>query len=109
MVRPEKHQHGGDMCNTVRLIVVMIVVGVFISSALYAASDIPVSSTKQKASAVIDVGNKICPVMGGKVSGENFYEYKGKHYGLCCPMCEAAFKADPKKYSAIADKEATRK
>ena len=53
----------------------------------------------------VDVGNKICPVMGGKVSDENFYEYKGKRYGLCCPMCEAAFKADPKKYSAIADKE----
>ena len=54
---------------------------------------------------VVDVGNKICPVMGGKVSGANFYVYKGKRYALCCPVCEAAFKADPKKYSAIADKE----
>lgn len=52
-----------------------------------------------------DVGNKICPVMGGKVSGKDFYEYNGKRYGLCCPMCLATFAGDPEKYSAIADKE----
>jgi len=57
----------------------------------------------------VPVGNKICPVMGGKVSGEDYYEYAGKRYGLCCPMRAATFKADPKKYSAIADKEMAEK
>lgn len=97
------------MRNIARLVAAVVVVGVFISSVVYAASDTPVGSTKQKASAVIDVGNKICPVMGGKVSGENFYEYKGKRYGLCCPMCAATFAKNPEKYSAIADKEVTGK
>lgn len=53
----------------------------------------------------VNAGNKICPVSGDKVDGKNFYDYNGKRYGLCCPMCAAAFKADPKKYSAVADKE----
>jgi len=54
---------------------------------------------------IVDAGNKSCPVLGGKVSGKDFYVYKGKRYGLCCPMCESTFKADPEKYAAIADKE----
>jgi YHS domain-containing protein len=58
-----------------------------------------------KASKPQDAGNKTCPVMGGKVSGKDFYEYEGKRYGLCCPMCFATFAGDPDKYSAIADKE----
>jgi len=53
----------------------------------------------------VDAGNKICPVMGEKVSGKDFYEYNGKRYGLCCPMCPATFAGDPEKYSVIADKE----
>jgi len=57
----------------------------------------------------VDVGNKICPVMGEKVSGKDYYEYKGKRYGLCCPMCPATFASDPEKYSAIADKEVAKK
>ncbi len=95
----------GVMRNMIRLVAVMVVVGFFVSSAVYAASDKTPGSTKQKASATADVGNKICPVSGQKVDGKNFYEYNGKRYGLCCPMCADTFKADPKKYSAIADKE----
>jgi len=63
------------------------------------------SPTVQAKAAVVDVGNKVCPVMGGEVNGKDFYEYKGKRYGLCCPMCVATFAKDPEKYSAIADKE----
>jgi len=59
----------------------------------------------EKTSKVADAGNKVCPVLGGKVSGNDFYEYNGKRYGLCCPMCNSTFASDPKKYSAIADKE----
>ncbi len=93
------------MRNVVRLVAVVVVAGVLISSMVYATSDTAASSTEQKRAVVIDVGNKICPVMGGKVDGKNFYEHNGKRYGLCCPMCVATFKADPEKYSAIADKE----
>jgi len=93
------------MRNISRLVAAVVVAGVFISSAVYAASDTAASSTEQKKAVVIDVGNKICPVMGEKVDGKNFYEYNRKRYGLCCPMCAATFKADPEKYSTIADKE----
>ncbi|MCM8776225.1 MAG: YHS domain-containing protein [Candidatus Omnitrophica bacterium] len=49
---------------------------------------------------VVDVGNKICPVTGTKVSGSYFVTYQGKRYGLCCPMCEEMFLKDPDKYIA---------
>ncbi len=56
---------------------------------------------------VVDVGNKICPVSGDPVSGKNFVIYKGKRYGLCCPMCKRPFLKDPAKY--IAQMEAKEK
>ncbi|MBF0570217.1 MAG: YHS domain-containing protein, partial [Candidatus Omnitrophica bacterium] len=34
-------------------------------------------------------------------------EYKGKLYNLCCPGCISRFKADPEKYSKIAQDEVT--
>ena len=83
----------------------ILVVLAFVGSICFAQGTVKKLPAPVKSSAVADVGNKICPVMGGKVSGANFYVYKGKRYALCCPVCEAAFKADPKKYSAIADKE----
>ncbi len=66
--------------------------------------------------APIEVGNKICPVSGGKIGemGEAFlYEYKNsslsssqsKFYSLCCEMCKLDFEKDPLKYSKIADEE----
>lgn len=93
------------MRNIVKLVVALVAIGVFMSSVAHAASDTATSSTEQNKATDVNVGNKICPVMGGEVSGKDFYEYKGKRYSLCCPMCAATFNADPEKYSAIADKE----
>jgi len=56
----------------------------------------------------VEVGNKICPVAGNKVTGVKIL-YKGKIYNLCCSMCIQDFKNDPEKYSAIADKEVSGK
>lgn len=53
----------------------------------------------------VKVGNKICPVSGesvDKMEGAQ-YEYKGKIYNLCCPMCVKDFTKDPEKYSRIAE------
>ncbi|MBF0503842.1 MAG: TRASH domain-containing protein [Candidatus Omnitrophica bacterium] len=33
------------------------------------------------------------------------FEYNGKIYNLCCPMCIKDFKTDPEKYSKIAEDE----
>lgn len=51
-------------------------------------------------SEVVDVGNKICPVTGEKIGEETkaTYEYEGKIYNFCCPMCIGTFKKDPEKY-----------
>ena len=49
---------------------------------------------------VIDVGNKVCPVGGDKVSGKDFVEHEGKRYGLCCSMCMKDFLKDPAKFIA---------
>ena len=69
-------------------------------------------STSTKA---VEVGNKICPVSGDKIPapGEKGtmgdkpvkYEYNGKTYTLCCPMCIKDFKKNPEKYSKIAEDE----
>lgn len=56
----------------------------------------------------VEVGNKFCPVSGGPVGqmGDPYkVEYEGRVYNLCCKMCERDFKADPEKYSQIAEEE----
>jgi YHS domain-containing protein len=47
-----------------------------------------------------DVGNKICPVTGEKIdeTTKAIYEYEGKIYNFCCPVCIDAFKKDPQTY-----------
>jgi YHS domain-containing protein len=58
----------------------------------------PVFAAKKAGTGIVDAGNKMCPVSGDKVSGKDFVTYKGKRYGLCCPMCKAPFLNDPEKY-----------
>lgn len=40
----------------------------------------------------------ICPVMGEKAQSNYSYNYKGKNYYFCCPMCIDRFKDDPQRY-----------
>ncbi len=63
------------------------------------------AETTEKGSAV-NVGNKICPVGGEAVDGMTTYEYQGKVYNFCCPMCIDKFKKNPKEYSAKAEQAA---
>ena len=56
----------------------------------------------------VEVGNKICPVSKEKVGemGDIVkYEYNGKIYNLCCPMCKKDFAKDPEKFAKIAEDE----
>jgi len=63
---------------------------------------------KEKAPAVVEAGNKICPVTGEKV-GEMGpavrYEYQGRIYNLCCAGCVKTFKNDPEKYVKIVEEQ----
>ncbi len=65
----------------------------------------PTDEQKQAAASgtskgTVNVGNKICPVSGEKINEETkaTYEYEGKVYNFCCPMCIDEFKKDPQKY-----------
>ena len=57
---------------------------------------IEVATTKE----AVDVGNTICSVSGEKIDEKTkaTYEYEGKIYNFCCPMCIDEFKKDPEKY-----------
>lgn len=54
----------------------------------------------QQDQAVVDQGNKICPVSGEKIEEKNkaTYVYEGKIYNFCCAGCIDEFKKDPQKY-----------
>lgn len=54
------------------------------------------------------VNNTICPVTGNPIDMKNpvTIEYNGKIYNLCCSMCTVTFKANPEKYSKIAEEQA---
>jgi len=62
-----------------------------------------------KASTAVEVCNMISPVSEEKVGMMGpvvQYEYQGKIYNFCCPMCIDTFKKDPGKYSKIAEENA---
>lgn len=68
-------------------------------------------ATAPEVAGPVEVGNKICPVSGENVyeMGEPFkFEHNGKIYNLCCKMCVKDFKADPEKYSKIAEEAAAK-
>ncbi len=44
------------------------------------------------------IAQKICPVMGGKINKNLYYEYKGHKIYVCCQGCIATVKKDPEKY-----------
>lgn len=53
------------------------------------------------AKGAVNIGNKICPVLGEKINeqAKATYEYEGKVYNFCCAGCIDAFKKDPQKYA----------
>ena len=60
----------------------------------------PAFAANKAEGSIEDIGNKLCPVMGGPVNGKDFVVYEGKRYGLCCPGCDKTFLSDPAKYIA---------
>ena len=64
------------------------------------ASEVSGSMDAQAKSKAVDIGNKICPVLGEPIdeTSKATYEYKGKVYNFCCAGCIDAFKKEPQKY-----------
>lgn len=76
------------------------------------ASQINDSQEAQEKSTAVDVGNKICPVLGEPIdeATKATYIYEGKIYNFCCAGCIEDFKKEPKKYidKVNAELEATK-
>ncbi len=55
----------------------------------------------------VNLGNKFCPVTGEKIDPalKAVYEYEGKIYNFCCPMCIDSFKKNPEKYIKKVEEE----
>jgi YHS domain-containing protein len=83
---------------------VLILAGNQMAQAQTAPSDTKATDEVSKPQ---DVGNKICPVTGEKIDEKTkaTYEYKGKIYNFCCPMCIDDFKNDPEKYIKKVEEE----
>lgn len=97
------------MSNLGKSFAAIVIAGLFIATAVHAAPEETAGSAQQEAPAIVDVGNKICPLTGENVDGKSFYVYKGRRYGVCCPECAVSFAEDPETYAMIADKAVSRK
>lgn len=80
----------------------IIIIGLFAVMVILGIGKVSFAQTPEEPSkfAAVEVGNKICPVSGEKIDEKMkaTYEYKGKIYNFCCPMCIDEFKKDPGKY-----------
>ena len=81
-----------------RLVFSFVLTSAFLIPHLVSAETAPASKA---ASGLVEAGNKFCPISGDKVTEKGgSVVYKGKKYGLCCPMCAKDFKKDPEKFIA---------
>ncbi len=78
----------------------MIVLALLVVLMMPLAASQVLAADETAQAGIVDVGNKMCPVMDGPVNGKDFVVYEGKRYGLCCPGCDKTFLSDPAKYIA---------
>lgn len=78
-------------------VAVFTLILLLIAGVAYASEQAGTTEQVKKAEVV---GNEVCPVSGEKIDEKmkQTYEYKGKIYSFCCPMCVEEFKKDPEKY-----------
>ena len=95
----------------IRKILVGLIVGVVIFGAgkfIFAQSEEANTQTAtSETTKAEEVGNTICPVSGEEINEETkaTYEYEGKIYNFCCPMCIDECKKDPQKYIKKVEEE----
>ena len=88
--------------QNLRHVLVIGLILVFTASVTFAQHTSEEAAGEQR-EAVVEVGNKICPVSGDKIEeieegAALKVEDKGKVYNLCCKACMKDFKKDPDKY-----------
>ena len=58
-------------------------------------AEAPAKKSPAKTDVLVDLGNEKCPVMGGDVDGETYFEWRGLRIGFCCPGCDKGFLEKP--------------
>lgn len=53
----------------------------------------------------MEILQRTCPVMGGKIDPDIYVEYKGRRVYFCCAGCVEQFNKDPEKYIRIVDQQ----
>ncbi|MBU9889026.1 MAG: hypothetical protein KTQ49_04065 [Candidatus Omnitrophica bacterium] len=87
---------------------VLTVLALVLAGLFFYGSRDSFTAEKAPAAVIVEGHNKLCPVSGEPVSGEDYAIYKGVRYGLCCPACRAAFLKDSGKYiPKMVEQEAT--
>ena len=85
----------------------LLAVMLFVMFLMPVAAGQVLAAEETSKAAIVDAGNKLCPISGEPVSGKDFTVYNGKRYGFCCAGCDKKFLSDPEKY--IAQMEAKEK
>ncbi|MEZ7891339.1 MAG: TRASH domain-containing protein [Candidatus Wallbacteria bacterium] len=90
------------MLNSFKFMVILSVVFIFLTAGVYcsALAEQPGKSSEKTKEYVVDLKNKICPVMGDTAKEELYVIYENKVYHLCCQTCIDEFKNNPGKYAA---------
>ena len=88
------------MLRKIRIIILGLVLCIGVVATVHAAPASNATPTMNETQHATDAGNTVCPVSGEPVDKDSkvTYEYKGKVYRFCCPMCIEEFKKDPEKY-----------
>jgi len=100
-----------------RIFILLISLGIMMLAVQVAQAQVSEADQEQTAATqadsgkAVNVGNKVCPVLGEKIdeNSKATYEYKRKIYNLCCSGCVETFKSDPEKYAKIAEDEVSNK
>jgi len=82
------------------LLTVIVLTGIFAFAGCKKQKEATMPATTKEATsqAAKQIEQTTCPVMGGPINKDIYYEYKGKKVYFCCSDCLAKFKAEPEKY-----------
>ena len=77
------------------LATVCFLLGFLLVAGLRARSTKPAPAAPVTSGLLIDLGNEVCPVMGGTVNGKDYIEWNHLRIGTCCPGCDRDFLEGP--------------
>ena len=77
------------------LLAVGFLLGFLLVAGIRAMPSGPAPVAPAAAGLLIDLGNEVCPVMGGRVNRKDYIEWNHLRIGICCPGCDLEFLEGP--------------